>query len=71
MKQPISWHEKCLDSSKTHLNRDLQDLESLQNKIRRQQALVRFREQQIAEAKRRGLKAYDETRLLSYEYPAI
>lgn len=64
MKRPIEWHEECLRNQRDELERAQHRLALAVESERRARADVDLRERQIAEAKRRGMDAFDSEKLL-------
>jgi hypothetical protein len=60
----IEWHEKCLVAATASLDRKRTELARLTAEIERDTADLEFRARQIAEAKNRGMAAFDGDRLL-------
>lgn len=61
---PLSWHKTNNENSKNYLALREAELARLSNALGRLRADVRFREQQIEEAERRGLDKFDADRFL-------
>lgn len=64
MKRPISWHEECLNHYKEYLESDRRRLENIRLAYEQSVARYNFNVEQLAEAKRRGLDAYDSERFM-------
>jgi hypothetical protein len=64
MKQTVSWHEQCLVNMKRSLADARSALETHRLRVHKLQDEVDLAERQIAEAKRRGMEAFDDERLL-------
>jgi hypothetical protein len=63
-KQPIAWHEECLNNQRHSYERRLVELDRLQGEVERFRIAVTIYEQQIAEAKRRGMEGFDRDRFM-------
>lgn len=64
MKFPISWHQDCLKNKKAHYARERQYAMTALARCDEGDAECAFYEQQIAEAQRRKMVAFDRDRLL-------
>lgn len=63
-KMPIEWHKDCLVNMELNLSRERTDVEERTNRLVDREAEFRFYMEQIEEAERRGLAAFDADRLL-------
>jgi len=63
-KMPLSWHKDCLRESERYLCEKRTRIEDDFKRLVAQESEWRFRRDQIAEAERRGLDAFDADRLL-------
>ena len=63
-KRPVSWHESCLVNVETSIERDLDIVRRQQDRISRDIDYAAKLRAQIAEAKKRGLDAFDSDRML-------
>jgi hypothetical protein len=61
---PVEWHEEFLKNATSSLTKKRWELERLEAEVKRDAENLKFRGEQIAEAKRRGLTAFDGERLL-------
>ena len=61
---PIEWHEQCLSCSEATYARELEALKDRAKRVKRFRLENEFHRRQIAEARRRGLEAFDSDRLL-------
>ena len=61
---PIEWHETTLATRKASLVRKYAELARLNAEIKRDEDEILFRQEQIDEAKRRGLAGFDNEKLL-------
>lgn len=64
MKKPIRWHEECLSNSRHYLDALEREIDAAIARRDRLRADLLFYEAQIAEAKHRGMEAFDNERLL-------
>ena len=64
MKRPIEWHEECLRNSIISQEQRKAQLESIKKEVERGEKIITFHKVQILEAKRRGLTAFDGTKLM-------
>lgn len=62
-KMSVKWHEDCLRNNRRHIEREKENLLRQIKMYRDSRDLLRFKEQQLAEAKRRGVQEYDSERL--------
>lgn len=63
-KMSIEWHEQCLRNQNTHLTHEEQVLQQQAERVARLRREFFSYEDQIAEAKRRGMDGFDRERLL-------
>lgn len=63
-KQSIAWHEDCLKNAKRSLEERKKRVTEELQAIDRDDTNIRFREAQIAEAKKRRMLEFDNERLL-------
>jgi len=63
-KMPIAWHKECAANAERSASERRTNLEHELARLVRDEANVRFRLEQIAEAERRGIVEYDAERFL-------
>lgn len=63
-KQPLQWHEECLKKAKRFAAEAEQKALQARDLADRMTKDIEIREQQIAEAKKRGLSGFDQERFL-------
>lgn len=63
-KQLVEWHETCLKAQKATYERDVLELQHLQEKVVRGYEAITEYEKQIEEAKRRGKVDFDRDKFL-------
>ena len=68
-KMPIEWHERCLSQWRANIDRNKKELHRLQEIYAQQLKESDFYEQQITEAHKRGMDAFDQSRLLHKKQP--
>ena len=59
MKKLVSWHEGCLKNAKTYYNSALENAERNMDEAIKGLVVCAVYEQQIQEAKKRGVDAFD------------
>ncbi len=59
MKMPLDWHKKCLENSRHNLELSENTLARMQADVCRHRVSVARYAEQIAEAERRGVDAFD------------
>lgn len=64
MIQKIEWHEECLKNTEMYLKGKKDEEEQILKVIRRLENDILFAKQQIEEAKKRGMTAFDSMRFL-------
>ena len=70
-KQPIAWHESCLANSKAWLKEKEEELARTQAEVDRNREDIRKCEEQVSEAKRKGLDGFDRDRFGKTKAPSV
>jgi hypothetical protein len=64
MKMSIEWHEKCLDSTSKSLDKRLNELLNIQNKLSKDINDFNFYKKQINAAKKKNRDGFDSERFM-------